>query len=304
MLRDEIAGWRLLPTQYISMLVLVPRDKATKKLTIGMFMRTDALFHAWFSGIPDLDAQEVAKSEAQIAADSEIAPTPSLALEQLAHARKVARASSVVAIAASLWGWLLPRPYELVIAILIALPIGATLLAVRSKGLYGFDKLRNDARADLAAPFSLPGLVLAFRAVMDIQLLAWVTALIWALLAAAAVTLVMLHVEKSIRNRRLEIVLLFVVATAYSYGAIVQMNLFMDRSAPERFQATVLRMHVSGDRNPTWELEVGPWGPRQNNSNVSAPKFVYDSVAPGQPVCIYVRAGALRLPWYYVKMCR
>jgi hypothetical protein len=304
MLRNEIEGWRLLPTRYIATLELVPRDKAKKKLRIGMLMRTDALFRAWFSGIPDLDAQELARSEAQITADSEIAPTPGQAHERLAQARRVARASSIIATAVSFWGWFFPRPYELVIAILIALPIAALSLAAWSKGLYGIDELRNDARADLGVTFLLPGAVLALRAIRDIQLLAWMPALVWALFGAAVVTLVILRVDKTIRNRRLEVILLFLLGTAYHYGTIAQLNVLLDHSAPEGFQATVLSKHVSNDRDPTWELEVGPWGPRHGNTDLSVPKSVYDSAAPGQSVCVYVRAGALKLPWYYVMPCR
>ncbi len=268
LLRDEIEGRRLLPG-YISTLELIPRDKGKKKLSIGMLMRTDALFHAWFSGIPDLDAQELARFEAQITADPEIALTPKQGLERLMQARKVAGAFSAIATAASFWGWFFPRPYEVVVAILIALPIAAALLVARSKGLYGIDQFRNDARAGLGVPFILPGLVLTLRAASDIQLLAWMPALVWVLLGAVAITLVVVRVERGIRNRRWALHAFFLLGAAYTYGAIAQVNVLLDRSTPERFEVTVLSKHVSGNKNPTWKLEVGQWGPRRGNSNVS-----------------------------------
>lgn len=304
LLRDEIEGRRLLRTPYIATLELIPRDKGKKKLRIGMLMRTDALFQAWFSGIPNLGAQELARSVAQITADREIALTPEQGLERLVRARKLARAFSAIATAVSFWGWLFPRPYELVIAILIATPIAAALLVVRSKGLYAIDEFPNDARAGLGLPFILPGLVLTLRAASDIRLLAWMPALVWVLLVAIAITLVVARVDKGIRNRRWALLLFLLFGAAYAYGAIAQVNVLLDHSTPERFEVTVLSKHASDDRNPTWELEVGQWGPRGGNNNVSVSRSVYNSVVRGRSVCVYVWAGALRLPWYLVAACR
>jgi hypothetical protein len=61
-LRTEVAGFRILPTQYIATVVVVPRDSHQKTLKFSSILKTDAAYDAWFGTIPNLDAVERAES--------------------------------------------------------------------------------------------------------------------------------------------------------------------------------------------------------------------------------------------------
>ena len=119
--RAQIAGRRMLPTQYVSTLALIPRDPGAKKLKISMVYETDSAFHAWFQAIPDLDAEEDAAFKARVASDIDLGVTPAERSARLSRAKKVARYATGIAVLVTFWGFLYPRPYPLVIGILIVL---------------------------------------------------------------------------------------------------------------------------------------------------------------------------------------
>jgi len=52
MARDEIAEWRVVPLIYFWTLVLRPRRREMKKLSINLMLKRDAAFEAWFASLP------------------------------------------------------------------------------------------------------------------------------------------------------------------------------------------------------------------------------------------------------------
>src|SRR5207244_7808851 len=106
-------------------------------LTVSHAIARDAAFYAWFAGFPDLAAEERRQTEAAIAADARFGSTPTERLQRLAAARKFARGFNLVALAIIAWGWLDPRPYGLVIAVLAIIPWAVLLVVAASRGLCG-----------------------------------------------------------------------------------------------------------------------------------------------------------------------
>jgi hypothetical protein len=302
--RDEIAGRRLLPTQYISTLEFVPREKGKKKLKIGMTMRRDAAFDAWLASIPDLDAAELANSETQIASELEFRLTPEQRAETLGTARTTAKWLTRMAWAVSIWGWFYPRPYQLIMAILAVFPLIAVMLVVQSKGLYQVEGRRNDARPSLAIPFLFPGLILALRAITGIQFLRWMPFLSLCLTGGCVLTLLIASVDRQTRDRRWGMLTIFLLAVAYTFGVSAQADELLDRSAPQVFRVAALSKRIAGGRSTAYYLRVEPWGPQPDANDVSVSRSLYNSVAPEQTVCINFLPGALKIPWYFVTTCR
>src|SRR5215472_13079849 len=56
--REDISGWRIMPTQYISTLEVRLRSPEMKKLKVSLMLTRDEVFKAWFAGLPNLDTQE------------------------------------------------------------------------------------------------------------------------------------------------------------------------------------------------------------------------------------------------------
>jgi len=306
--RAEIEGFRILPTQYVATMVLIPRESHQKKLKFSQMLRTDDAFKEWFAGLRNLDTAELAESKAQLEADlsaePSAGPTTEVAADRLAQAKKVANAATVAAFAAMVWGWFFPRPYPVVIAVLGALPLVAIVLLARSRGIYQIEGRRNDAHPSLAVVFLLPTVTLALRAIQDVQLLEWKPLLSRVILGALVLTAIIARSDRGLRVRYGVILLFFVFSAVYAYGAIVQANALLDNSAPQTYEVVVTGKHVTTGRSTTYYLRLAAWGPQTDASDVTVGRRLYNVIEPGQTVCADLRAGALRIPWYTVFACR
>ena len=301
MLREEIGWRRFLPNT--STIGLLPRDKSQKKLKIAFFSKPDALFTAWFASIPDIDAAELVKSESEIASDVEFGLTPEQRSEQLASARTTARWLTRGALLISAWGVFYPRPYQLIMGILAAVPLLAVMLMLRSRGLYQIEGRRNDARPSLALPFLIPGCVLTIRALAGVDFLKWMPLFSLSLAGACALTLLIASADRRMRERRAVMGAIFLFATFYAFGVAAQADELLDRSTPQVFRVAVLSKRVSSGKSTTYYLRVEPWGPKQDANDVSVPGRLYGVVLPKQTVCINLLQGALKIPWYFATAC-
>src|ERR1700733_3891154 len=170
--RDELRGWRVLPT---SPPTLVLQRKGGSSFKTGLVFRVDEEFSEWFDSIPSLDEKETAVSEAGVQAeihnDERFGVTPSEKSETLQKARKTGKTLSTISIVAIVWGFFYPRPYEVSMLLLALLPwIGIEIMR-RSHGLFRADKLKNDAHPSVVYALIFPGIVLCLRAVLDYNVL-------------------------------------------------------------------------------------------------------------------------------------
>ena len=303
MLREEIIGRRFLTNS--STIELLPRDKSKKKLKIAFFAKPDALFTAWFASIPNVDAAELAKSETEIASDPEFGLTPEQRSEQLARARTTARWLTGGVLLISAWGFFYPRPYQLIMGILAAVPLLAVMLMFRTRGLYQVEGRRNDARPSLALPFLIPGCVLTIRAITGVNFLRWMPLFTLGLAAACALTLLVASADRRLSERRATMGAIFLIATFYGLGVAAQADELLDRSTPQVFRVAVLSKRVArSSKSTTYFLRVEPWGPKPDANDVSVPGRLYEAVLPRQTVCINLLQGALNIPWYFAAACR
>ena len=303
--RVEIAGFRILPTQYIATVVVVPRDRHQRKLKFSQILRTDDAFAAWFSSIPNLDTEELDESRAQLSADTDLGFMPDERTDRIEKAAQFAKAVNAIAVVAGLWALVYPRPYLPVIAALAVLPLVVIFEFVRSRGLYDLEGRRNEARPNLALALILPGPVLALRALRDLHLLHWQSVIPAAIIVAAVLVFVVARTGEEKRKTAFPILLLFAVLFATYAGCVIaDADVLLDRSSPSAYRAKVLSASVSHGKSTTYSLQLGPWGPRQSPEDVEVPSSVYDDVAPGDSVCILLYRGTLRIPWFTISPCR
>jgi hypothetical protein len=304
MLRSQIAGWRILPTQYVSTLELVPRDPHAKKIKFALTIKLDEHFEAWLAALTNLDERERTESLAQL--DTKL--DPSLTKEQraefLSEARNYAKYLTWATWLAAAWGWFYPRPYPFAILIISALPLVAIFLGLRAKGVYQFEGRRNDAPPSLAGPFILPGLTLAIRALYDLSFLRWQQLLVPAVLVTITLTALLAAADPTLGKKRWPLLATFLLAFSYGAGVTAMADALLDRSASQILQAEVLQKRISRRRHTTWYLRLAPWGPRDQPVEVSVHSSFYSSVQPGQIICVYLYPGALKIPWFEVAPCR
>jgi hypothetical protein len=300
--RSDIAGYRILPTQYISTLVFQPKAAERKKLKIPLYFRTDDAFREWFIDIPNLDREDLSQSmaelEAVVAHDS---PGSDATEERIAGAYRTVRILNWAAGIASVWAWIYPNPYRLAMLAVGVLPFIIIVLLARSHGLYQIEGRRNDARPSLAGAFIFPSCALAYRAIQDLHFLEWKPLLLTTLALAAVLTIFLAQSDPHFYNRAVAVISTFFIGTMFSFGVLAHFDVLADHSSPASYQTQVLEKRADNGRTTTYYLRVSPWGPRQNADEIEVPHALYNAISPGQLVSIHLYSGALHLPWFSVS---
>jgi len=300
--RSDIAGYRILPTQYISTLVFQPKAAERKKLKIPLYFRTDGAFGQWFISIPNLDHEDLGQSMAEletvVARDT---PGVDATEERIAAAYRTVKTLNWVTGIATVWAWIYPNPYPLAMLAAGVLPLIVIVLLARSHGLYQIEGRRNDARPSLAFAFIFPGCALAYRAIQDLHFLEWKPLVLATLALAAILTIFLAQSDPHFHNRAAAAISIFFLGSMYCYGAIAHFDVLADRSAPATYQTQVVSKRADNGRTTSYYLQLAPWGPRHGSEEVGVSRALYRAIAPGQPVSIRLYSGALHLPWFSVS---
>ena len=302
--RDEIAGWRIIPTQYISTLEVRSQILGAKKLKVSLMLNRDEVFDGWFAGLPNLDTREQAESLARVVEDQSVAATPEERAQKLAKAKSVANALSWAAGVTAAWGWLYPRPYEAAMATLGVIPAIAVIALATGQGLYQVEGRRHDARADLSVAFLVPGAVLALRSLWDFEFLEWMPILKMAIVASVILTILLVGADRGMRERRWAFLAFLLLCFLYAFGAMAQANALLDHSEGQVFRTLVLAKRISSGKSTTYYFMVDPWGPRNKPNEVSVSRALYQATPIGDAVCVSLGKGALGAPWFVVRACQ
>ena len=218
--------------------------------------------------------------------------------------RKLAKALNGAGVAAFAWAWLFPHPYGALVAALAAVPWLAVIFVSRSGGRYRILARRKDPHPGLGALVLLPGLALAILAIDHVHLIDRKPALGAAAIGGLAFTFVLVIVDPTLRERRAMLVVLLLLMGAYAYGATVQTDALLDATPAKVIVVSVVgKWDFYGRYVRNWYIQLAPWGPRREVSDVSVRRALYDFAKIGDTVCVHLRPGALWMPWYYVTPC-
>jgi hypothetical protein len=303
--RDGLRGLRMFRSgQGFDVVVLVPQDVGTGKLTIPLVLKTDQIFYAWFRGLANLDAEEALRSKAEILETFHPELPPAEWLRRLERQRMLGRWVNGVSVALMAAAFFFPDPMHLLFASLAALPWIAIILVAKLQPLYGFAGGRNDERVDLTMPVVLPGFVATLQAVSSFNTLEWQGPLLLAFAGGVALTGVAARIDPSLRRQRWGVPLMGLLTCAYGYGTGLQLNALADHSTPRVYQVKVLDKHVSESSHlKSWDVTVEPWGPLAQPDDVSVSEAPYQRIRQGDTVCVLLRSGALQVAWYQLDTC-
>jgi hypothetical protein len=301
----EIKGRRALSAQQgPSTVVLVPNDKSAKKLKISLVLKRDQVFDDWLNGLTDLDHQELRQSEQQIAETLYQDLTPAERVQRIERLRSLAKWLNGAGVTLGIAALFLPDYEHLLTGTLIALPWVAVWLVARFQPLYRFGGRPNDAHPDLTAILMLPGLLLMARMATEFKTLEWKPLVMLACAGSLLLTGAALKVDPWFRQQRLSALLLGIFACAYGWGAGLEINVLADATTPSIYPTQVLGKHSSrGSKSTTWYLRLAPWGPIRTVEDVSVSAARYRVTRTGDTLCMYLGAGAFRIPWYQVRDC-
>jgi hypothetical protein len=146
-------------------------------------------------------------------------------------------------------------------------------------------------------------LLFALRAFYDVHILDWSALMPWVVGAGALLAASVAWVNRKASPRWSSAIVILLAAGAYGFGAAACSDAVLDASAPTTYKPAVLRKHVTGGRNRSYELTVDPWGARNSADDISVPLSVFNQARVGQPICVSVHAGALGSAWYRASSC-
>jgi hypothetical protein len=302
LLIDEIDGFRVIPTHYTPILLVLPRNPKTKKIKAALVFKNQAGLFEWLNrnlnNLDELDSQE---EMTRVLSDTQLGETSEQRLYMLARAKMWSRILSVLCLAAMLWAILKPQPYHYAIWSCLILPLVVLGFARHFHGVLKFeDDIRKTALPNIYAAFILPGFGLALRAIVDFNILN--RNKFWIPFACLSVSLYLftLLTTRGARRKVATAIGLILFCAVYGYGAVVCLNGILDTSKPSVYMAQVLAKRVSTGQHPSFYLKLSPWGQRQEEKEVYVARSVYDKHEIGDGVRVIVRKGRLEIPWFYV----
>jgi hypothetical protein len=86
----------------------------------------------------------------------------------------------------------------------------------------------------------------------------------------------------------------------YGYMAARELDVMLDRSPDVIYQSRVTHRNAASG---SVGLTIEPWGPVTVLRNVSVPHSVWSSAKIDGPICMVMRQGALKVPWYTAQAC-
>jgi hypothetical protein len=301
--RDEIRGLRIIPEQYgFIRFVFELRDPREKAYKNYLYCERDDALYAWLDAIPNLDLEDQARAATELLQSPALGSDEAERLHALDVAQSIARAITGLSVAATLWAFFYPRPFEAVVLTLAIIPPLALALLLGGRGRYTATEDRNDVRPSLALPLMMPGAALAARAFLIAEVVDWQRMLIWVAIAAVALTALVAAGDRAARRKWYTLLGFLPVLSCHPLGVLLTANVRFDRSAPEEYQVAVLDKHISSGKGPNYHLHLAAWGPSPAQK-VDVPRSVYESVEEAGTVCARLRRGALGVRWYVVRGC-
>lgn len=301
--RDEIRGLRITPMQHgFELFAFELREPGRKPVKTYLYGERDAVLDDWLAAIPDLDALDRERAEAELLRQPEVGQTEEERRRALARARRVARAATIVTVGLLGWALFNPRPYEVVMATLAAIPLATMALLLAGRGLYAISDDRSEIRPSLMVPLFGPGLLLTIRAYFDLDVIDRAPPLVWTALVALALTALVMAGEPSLRRRWYAPLGVLLFLAALPWGAIQMANALLDRCEPEVLPVAVLDKRINSGKGARYNLRLAPWGPQQVGE-VTVDSDLYGAVEVGDAVCVAVWPGALGVRWFQVGAC-
>jgi hypothetical protein len=302
--RGQFSGWRVNSATTPSILVLERSKTGRRPLNVGNIYRFDEAFFDWLGDVPNLDDRETMQSLEEVESDPDLGLTPDTRLDALARAARLARWLNGAAVAVFLWAFIYPSPYEAVVGVCALAPWIGIILAARSRGLFRIDQQRNQARPHLPSLFILPSFALLLLAVLDLDLL-WPAAAIWpTVVIGLGLFVAARRADPTLRRKRSTALAVLAFALVYGFGAGVHANVLLDRAPQATYTAAVLSKRIRTGKYTDYVLHLGPWGPQRGDGDITVVRSLYEGIQPGDSVCVHLRPGALRIPWYTVERCR
>lgn len=303
----DILGRRLVTGRNVVYPVIVPKEGRTLRLTRSTFGLDDR-FNAWFNALPDLDEQERASTLALVEQDVTLGSNAQERLAKLEKAKQTAKVLNFLPLVLLAWGYVYPRPYGAMVACAALMPWLAIVLAWTKPNLFQLDGKQGDVRPNLGGLLIMPPLVLAIRALFDVNVIDLKPLFLWGFALGLPLCLAVIMVPKSASSTTkkpwlLPLVMLPFMA-AYGVGLLALGDTMWDNAPVQVFQTSITGKHESHGRSTTYEVYLAPWGDTAGESSIRVSRGYYAAVQRGDRVCVRLHPGRFGLRWMQLGSCR
>ena len=307
--RADIVGYRALRSQYNSYAGVELLCRDGHRIKVLSFGSPDV--ETWLASVPNIEDVERAQSSAALASDPMLGATP--AVRKAAIARMKGLQYGLYGFAGVVWMCLLflrpAIPWPSVLAGLS--PLAAVVIVVVTQRRMRLLSGGTDARPHVAGLFWAAS-ALGFSAIGEIQY--FVVDKAWILGASALVAVAACgacwNIDPNSMTRGPDgrapnfgnVLALFVALFAWSAGGIVWFDIRADHAPARIFRSTIASERVIRGRGAGYYVDIGPWEPYPKGNEVESLPL-YRVLRVGDPICLRLHPGALRLRWFQADAC-
>jgi hypothetical protein len=213
-------------------------------------------------------------------------------------------------------GWFLffPRPYEILLGVLLAIPIiGLILNGLHKPSMATLVEVSADKdgadKYDVADFIDIAAWVILVRVLLDYEFESIYSMIIPGTIACIIILTILFLTHKLIakttRNKWWIYTSLIFSVSLYSYAGTYAANCTYDFSEPTVYESEVLDKTISrGRRSTIYRVEVAPWGHHFDKESISVSAVQYAELSIGDKISIDLKKGLFKIPWYYIERKR
>lgn len=298
---SEIKGFR-----FINKYTLIESNNPQKKnIKVITYLEKNEEIIEWISNnFINLEQVEIEKEKTEIINNEDFGWDIEQREEKLRNAHRVANIYNWTGGIISVWTLFLAFPYEYAILSCIAFPIIGLIIVKCFNGLVRFDTSKSTAYPTVFYGVLGVGISLFARAILDYKIFdysnIWASTLVISFIFVIVFSIGFKNLKFSNLRECFSMIFFSLTIFLYSYGAVVTLNCFYDKSEPEIYDAIVLNKRFTSGKTTTYYIKLTSWGPQKDEDEVSISKDLYESLEIDYQVNIYFMKGKFNIPWFEI----
>lgn len=216
-----------------------------------------------------------------------------------------------ITIGIAVWFVLFPKPYEVLLGILLIIPIiGLFLNGLHKPSMATLVEISLDKdgenKYDVADFIDVAALAILLRTLLDYEFESVYSILIPGTIAFIIILAILFYthkvIEDSNRNKWWIYSSLIFNVSLYCYAGTYAANCTFDYSEPKIFDTKVLDKRISNGRRSTfYYVEVAPWGHHLDREEISVSSAQYNEIDIDDSIKIDLKKGLFNVEWFYIE---
>ncbi len=219
-----------------------------------------------------------------------------------------------ITIGLAIWFFIYPRPYNILLGVLLAIPvIGLLLNGLHKPSMATLVEISADKNGedkyDVADFIDVAAWVILIRVLLDFEFESFYSLIIPGTITCLIILTILFLTHKLIakttRNKWWIYTSLIFNVSLYSYAGTYAANCTYDYSEPTIYESEVLEKTISrGRRSTTYYVEVAPWGHHYDKERISVSGIQFAELNIGDKINIDLKKGLFNISWYYIERKR